>query len=754
MGEINEMSKQEGFKEIEISKRLKKAIQQRGAGENLIKNLAEIIKNADDSYDVLQQNGIETQGTIELGFWQFVKNKRRAINAFFIRDYGVGMTREEAEKAFGEKSYGEDTSDNRRNGAIGVGGKDAFYRMEDIHIISIKKGVPILIELITNEDGVLASKISDTLSFVTTAINIINKQISRSCKPISLEQDGTFLKFRLPESRPGIKFETLRNHLRLYYTLRNITNGKNKTNLRLIDVDTGNTFRLDYEEPESEILQKPEPFQLSHVNQKGVQEHYQVDVIIQRAKDELDKDKELGENFTIETDQGGILDNYMFGFQNDPAASKIFGRIIIHNWKSLFRNDQGVLPENREGLLWSHSFNKQIESRVNQFLKPILDTERRRLGPNPEADKELDKKMKSTLSFLNKLMQEDEFEYEKDVKAPPEIMEFSYGRMKIVPGKTKSIKLFINPNVIPKLTDISTVITEGEKAGVSIEPIGIVKTPDQYNYPPEIPYIQFQVTAHNEGTDSHLKAYFQNHQCEVTISVVSETELYPKDGFAFVPTSTRFVKGKQKRLRLVIDTHMFKPGTIIELQSEDERIELPYSKITVSQPNIGQYLSEEFLYINCATSRIKTRILAKTKTVTGEERVAICKVKVIDKEESKVFFKDVKLDASGDPRKRARFDDGYVYIHVLHPVLEYYFGPRQERIINNPTKESVALLADTVLNITLRQWAKKRIDDGIIDILNMNKKDEEIDLEKDRLERKYGKQIHQTLTAKYHSEKI
>ncbi len=60
----------------------------------------------------------------------------------------------------------------------------------------------------------------------------------------------------------------------------------------------------------------------------------------------------------------------------------------------------------------------------------------------------------------------------------------------------------------------------------------------------------------------------------------------------------------------------------------------------------------------------------------------------------------------------------------------------------------------TVLNITLRQWAKKRIDDGIVDILNMNRKDEEIDLEKDRLERKYGKQTHQTLTAKYHSEKI
>ena len=748
------MSKLAGFKEIEVSKRLKRAIQQRGAGENLVKNLAELIKNSDDSYDELQRSGVETSGTIEVGYWQFVKNKRRAINAFFIRDYGVGMSREDAENAFGEKSYGEDTSADRRNGAIGVGGKDAFYGMEGVQIISIRKGVPILIEVVTNEDGVLASKISDNHSFVTTAMSVINNQIRKHCKTLKLDQDGTFVRFRLPESRPGIRFETLRNNLRLYYTLRNITNGANHTNLRLIDVDTGETFPLKYDETESEILQKPDSFQIAHVNKKGVQEHYQVDVLIQRAKDELDKDKEVGENFIIENGQGGILDNYMFGYQNDPAASKIFGKIIIHNWKSLFRDNQGVLPENREGLLWSHPFNKEIETRVIQFIRPIIDTERRKLGPNPETDKMIDKKMKSTLAFLNKLMKEDDFEDEKDEKAPPEVLDFSYGRMKIVPGKTKTVKLLINPLVIPKLTEISTVVTEGVKAGISVEPIGRVKTPDQYNYPPEVPYIKFQITANEEGTDSHLKAYYRNYEPEVTISVVPEDELYPKDGFAFVPSSIRMVRGKEKKLRMVIDTHLFKPGTIIELESEDERIILPFSKITVSQPNMGKYLTEEFLYISCEKSRIKSRILAKTKTVTDDERVAVCKVRVIEKEDSKVFFKDVKLDPSGDPRKRARFNDGYVYIHVLHPVLELYFGSKQEYIARNPTKDAVALLADTVLNIALRQWAKKRIEDGIVDVLDLSRKDEEIDLEKDRLERKYGKQIHQTLNAKYHSDKI
>ena len=248
------MSKLSGFTEIDIARRLKAAIQQRGAGENLIKNLAEIIKNADDAYNVLQQKNIETNGTIEVGYWQFVKDKRRAINAFFVRDYGVGMSFDEAQKAFGKESYGEDTSGNRRNGAIGVGGKDALYGMVDVHIITIKNGVPVLIELVT-EDGVLHTKVSDNYSFVTQAMSVINNTIKNACKTITLDQDGTFIRFRLPDSRPGVKFETLRNHLRLYYTLRNITNGKNGTKLKLIAVDTADALPLTTEEPESEIIQ-------------------------------------------------------------------------------------------------------------------------------------------------------------------------------------------------------------------------------------------------------------------------------------------------------------------------------------------------------------------------------------------------------------------------------------------------------------------------------------------------------------------
>ena len=114
-------------------------------------------------------------------------------------------------------------------------------------------------------------------------------------------------------------------------------------------------------------------------------------------------------------------------------------------------------------------------------------------------------------------------------------------------------------------------------------------------------------------------------------------------------------------------------------------------------------------------------------------------------------YKDYVLDRAGDERKRARFSDGTVYIHVNHPVLKHYFGEKQERIESSPTREAIALLADSILSIALRQWAKMRIEEGNVEILDMSRKDEEIDLEKDRLEFKYGTQIHQTLLAKFNT---
>jgi hypothetical protein len=137
----------------------------------------------------------------------------------------------EVRKAFGKKSYGEDTSKNRRNGAIGVGGKDALIGMVNVDIITIKDRIPTLIHAKT-EDGLLRTEIIEQQESVLKAISIINNQIPKM-KPLKLDTSGTFLRFEFPDNRRGIRFTTIWEELKGYYTLRNITNGKNSTKLRL-----------------------------------------------------------------------------------------------------------------------------------------------------------------------------------------------------------------------------------------------------------------------------------------------------------------------------------------------------------------------------------------------------------------------------------------------------------------------------------------------------------------------------------------
>lgn len=243
---------EQGFEEMGFAPRLMKRIQSRGTRGDIIKSLAELIKNADDAYDRLELEGKKTSGLIEIGFWRLVKERRSSVSGFYVRDYGPGMTLEQVQKAYGKAGYGEDTSDNTRNGAIGVGGKDALYGMEDCLVVTIRDGIAIVIKIITNEKGLLAFKILES-QYALDVITQVNKMISRNCKPISLTESGTFVLFRIPENHVGKRSDTLHIHLSNYYTLRNILTFDFRT-VKLIEVNTGQTLILRHLPIEGEII--------------------------------------------------------------------------------------------------------------------------------------------------------------------------------------------------------------------------------------------------------------------------------------------------------------------------------------------------------------------------------------------------------------------------------------------------------------------------------------------------------------------
>ncbi len=134
-----------------FSPRLIRRIQQRGTRGNIIKSLVELIKNADDAYDRLELKGEKTSGVIEVAYDQRNVTKGYSIKGFFVRDFGSGMSYDTAKSAYyGDENYGSDTSGETRNGAIGVGGKDCFFEMENCSILTVHGGSLTVITINTD----------------------------------------------------------------------------------------------------------------------------------------------------------------------------------------------------------------------------------------------------------------------------------------------------------------------------------------------------------------------------------------------------------------------------------------------------------------------------------------------------------------------------------------------------------------------------------------------------------------------------
>jgi hypothetical protein len=542
--------------------------------------------------------------------------------------------------------------------------------------------------------------------------------------------------FRIPETHVGKRSDTLQEQLTKYYTLRNIMEFDSRT-VKLIEIQTGQTYILRHEPLEGEIVFE----QRLTITHKG--ESFDVDIKIQKADHDLDHDKEFGYNLLIEDERGAVLDNNLFEYENEPAASRLFGKITIHKWKHLYRDvDQTVLTDNREGLDYKNDFNKKLRMQVLQILKPLVDTERERQGDNPKLTKNLDDNIRKAFSYINKIMEKDPYEgfgEPDEMEVPPDGIAFEKGSLTIPPKKVRTVKLYVNPGTVPTNSVITLKLFGG---GVTVTPPDSIKTDANY-LPKKVPFVKLEIEGQKINTKSTLKAYYGALEAELEILVTPEETFYPSNGFTFVPKSANLTKNKKKKIKLVLDTNLIKSGTPIEVYSEDQRIEIFPTKLTVSHPpTLGKYLTEEIIELSSKKSELSTKIIANTKTIMNEDRQAICKIRVYEKPPPKQFFTDYQLDKKGDKRQRSRFKDGIVYVHVNAPILENYFGQDQMKL-NKNEPDAIAMLADTVVQCVTKEWAKWRIETDKEELLG----DPTTELErvKNRLEYEYGAQLHQMI---------
>ena len=716
--------------------------QSRGVRGDLIKRLAELIKNADDAYDRLEKTGEQTSGIIEVAYTKMKSPNGNgfSIKGFFIRDFGIGMSAERAKKAYyGEKSYGSDTSDETRNGAIGVGGKDCFHSMDDCFILTVHDGVLTVIEIQTH-NGQLASNVIEGTD-TEQIMKIVNDQITRgNLEPISLSKNQTLAMFRLPDAVQGTRPDTLVDQLRSFYTLRWILESNIRT-VKLIDLTNSQTQLIQHTPISGELLFE----KIVTILFKNIP--YQVKIEFMKSDIDLNHHPSYGEGILIQTDRGAILDNQMYGFENDSAASKLVGKIIFNDWNKLYNESNGeILTDNREGLDYNNPINQVLRNHILTSLKPLILDERNKQGDNPELDKKLDTHIKKAFDFMNKMIAKKPTNtIPQLLTTPPEGIEFESASYVITEKKPKKVKLYLNPGKVPTNSIVSLSLNGDD---ITINPDSMIATPLQYTTE-EIPFVEIEVTGkdlvNGKETRTTLKAIFGNLEAETEIYVKNETSLYPTNGFAFIPKKTTMVPKKDRRIKLVIDTNLIDAGTVINLACDDGRIKFSPANITVTvPPNLGKYLTEEILTLSSTKIGLKTKITAETTTKNGEHRTSVCEIEVKEKEPPKTFFKDYTLDKKGDRRVRSRFkrDEGIIYIHVNSPILKWTFGKDRHHLDDNKD-DAVSLLADTIVDRMTLELAKFNVETGEVDVLD----DEAtaIEVRKGDLEFEYGLHLLQTI---------
>jgi hypothetical protein len=748
-----------GRKAMGINSRVIKRMQQRGTRGNIIKSLAELIKNSDDAYDRLDNYDDKTNGVIEVAYDQIKSGKGYSIKGFIVRDFGSGMSYEKVLSAYqSEGNYGSDESDETRNGAIGVGGKDCFFNLDNCYILTVHDGILTIVEIFTDSVSGLGSEVysgDDTQPILKWVNELL---VKGGLEPVTLEKNQTIATFQIPENFVGLRADALVSNLRNFYTLRWILESDIRT-VNLTDIFNKNTFTLNHIPLNGEsIFDKSTTITHDQIP-------YDVHVEFFKSDDELDHNKELGYGILIQTKRGAILDNSMFGLGNDSAANKIYGKVIITDWKKMYRKDGTILTDNREGLDYENKFNEQLKNLILTNLKPLVEKEREKQGKNPELSKELDKNIQKALDLINQIILKDPdagLDAEDEPDSLPEGMKFGLPSYTFAPEKTRKIRLYFDPSEVPTNSEIKLQLNNDK---ITITPNNSIFTQSSYQEftnEHKVPFIEIDVfgklLVNGIGINSTLKAFYGNLTAETTIFIKPETQLHPKNGFEFKPGKVTLVPittgGKSKpatrKIKLRIDTNNILPGTPIQLSCEEGRITFSPQKLTVTNPpNAGKYLTEEIITITGQKIGIKTKIVAETVTSNNESRTTTCKISIEEKEPPKKFFKGYDFDAEGVPNVRSRFErnEGMVWIHHKSPILKSVFGSELERINDTKEPDALTLLADTIVHRVCFEWAKYLVENDKVGSLELSDQATEIERERGKREYKYGLGLFQLIVS-------
>ncbi len=544
--------------EVKTSLRKRRRELKNALGDDILRYIAELVTNADDSYKRLKEDSPEEK-IIIIELQEDTRNKDGYMLS--VTDNAEGMTLERLEKVFG--TYGEDNASGMSSTARGIFGQGASDVLQaaakeqrTAKIESIKDG--IVSKLIYNMDEDLNASIN------TESLNLSGNRLQQYRESVSIPNNGTKVVFGIPSNVKQTKriIDNLPELINKYHSFRYLLNQEDRKVIFIHGKERTVLSSAEYQFDDSNQLSDDEfDFKFDGMNVEC------------RLKTYLNENKkEDGTNIIVRDENYVIYDNTMFDFQNNAAAQNVSGELVINGLYQICYNHlnsedpDAIVSDNRTGFDTKNPFYTALNKAINPFIDTVLKENGKGIRTTNLNN---NKKFSDALRKLNKYLKS---ELKDSIgggnltgKEPPkEGIKFARNSITITKDKQYDLKLLINSNLIPK----------EEKIIISSESDNIEFSPSIISYSDEdvvdglvVKNVTIKGVELTNDSDL-LQAKTSTRTAIVAIDVIPLDIHYPENGMEFYPNDVTLTANKDHFIKLYVDSEVIPLNSVIDLECE------------------------------------------------------------------------------------------------------------------------------------------------------------------------------------------
>ena len=469
---------------------------------DLVRALAELVTNSDDSYRRLENQQLSTDGRILVEI-----HRKHRESVLKVTDFAEGMDGNTLDHAVG--TYAGDTSGFMSGepvrGYFGRGVKDAILGLGEGTVTGI----------VNNEihRPWLGVQNNEPFYHAQDPIRSGDHRPNSTLVEITVSRDD----IRIPH------FDNLRAQLSLHFALRDIlTNSSREVILSNLNASgaRGREFQLGYQFPQGQLLLQ-QTLNVSSFDAPCEIEIYLADV-------PLDTPREQGyiaQAGILIKSANAILDNSLFKFDGDTNAQRFYGRIVCPYLDELLREGEPILLATRDGLDRSHPFIRSLFELCEEALTPLIEQERRRVRQEQThaQNDELRAKLDSAVTRFNQIARDELADIDNtDPGEEPEpyVPESGYGfvpeYVTVLAARRRTLALRGLARVIPE-GSIINVTSDNPSIGV-VTPMVILQPRDEYDW---IVEARLVVEGIQVGAEAILTAECEGLIAEALVRVVA-----------------------------------------------------------------------------------------------------------------------------------------------------------------------------------------------------------------------------------------